>query len=80
VGPPKPVLSRGGCPVGPKIGLRCPPSFEAVCLPMGSSILVMSMCHPLIHRGCFPWIDDMACMYGILRGIPSLAEVTWLGP
>jgi hypothetical protein len=74
------MLLRGGCPVGPSVSPQCPPGFEAVCLPMGPSILVMSMCRPLIHRGCFPWIDDMACMHGILGGSLSLAEVTWLGP
>jgi hypothetical protein len=80
VGPPRPVLSRYGCPVGPKVGPRCPPEFEAVCLPVGPSILGMSRCGPLIHVGCFPWIGDMACIHGILGGSPSLGEVTWLGP
>jgi hypothetical protein len=80
VGPPRHVLSRGGCPVGPKVGSRCPFEFEAVCLPVGPSIHVTSTCRPLIRRGCFPWIGDMACMHGILGGSPSLAEVTWHGP
>jgi hypothetical protein len=55
VGPPRRVLSCGGCPVDPKVNSRCPPEFEAVCLPAGPLILVTSMCCPLIHRGCFPW-------------------------
>jgi hypothetical protein len=65
------MLSRGGCPVGRKVGPRCPSGFEAVCLLVGPSILGMSMCRPLIHQGCLPWIDDMACIYGILGGSPS---------
>jgi hypothetical protein len=79
VGPPRPVLSRGGCPVSSKVGSQCPPKFEEVCLPV-SSIHVMSMCRPLIRQGCFPWIGDMSCMHRILGGSPSLAEVTWHGP
>jgi hypothetical protein len=74
VGPPRHVLSRGGCPVGPKVGPRCPPGFEVVCLPVGPSIHVTSTCHPLIRRGRFPWIDDMACMHGIQGGSPFLAR------
>jgi hypothetical protein len=66
--------------VGPKVSPRCPPEFAAVCLPVGPSILVMSMCRPLICRGCFPWIGVMACMHEILGGSPSLAEVMWLDP
>jgi hypothetical protein len=66
--------------VGPKVGPWCPPGFEAVCLNVGPSILGMSMCRPLIRRGCFPWIGDMACMHGILGSSPSLVEVTWLDP
>jgi hypothetical protein len=80
VDPPWPGLSRGGCLVGPKVGPWCPTGFKAICLPVGPSILVMSMCRPLIHQGCFPWIDDMAFMHGILGGSSSLAEVMWLGP
>jgi hypothetical protein len=80
VGPPRPVLSRGGYLVGPKVCSRCPPEFEAVYLPVGPSILVTSACRPLIRQGCFPWIGDMACMHGFLGGNPSLAEVMWHGP
>jgi hypothetical protein len=80
VGPPQHVVSRGGYLVGPKVGPWCPPEFEEVCLPVGPSILGMSMCHPLICGGCFPWIGDMDCMHGILGGSPSMAEVMWLDP
>jgi hypothetical protein len=76
-GPSRGVLSLGGCPVGPCVGAWCPHEFEAVCLPVDPSILVVSMCRPLSRRGCFPWISDMACMHVILGGNPSL--VRWRG-
>jgi hypothetical protein len=63
VGPPRHVLSRGGCPMGPKVGPQCSLGFQVVFLPMGPSILGMSMCHPLIRWGCLAWISDwLACM------------------
>jgi hypothetical protein len=77
-GPPRPVLSRGVCPVVPKVGPRCSLGFEAACLLVDPSILGMYMCHPLIRQSCFPWIGDMACMHGILGGSPSLVKVMWL--
>jgi hypothetical protein len=54
VGPTQGVLPRGGCHVGFYVSSRCPLGFEAICLPVGPSIHVMSMCLPLIHQGLPP--------------------------
>jgi hypothetical protein len=51
VGPPWHVLLCGGCPVGPHVGSWCPLGFEAVWVPVGPSVHVMSACRPLIRRG-----------------------------
>jgi hypothetical protein len=51
-----PLLSRGVCHVGPQVDSRCPLGFEAVCLPVGPSIHVMSPCRPLI-RWVLPPLD-----------------------
>jgi hypothetical protein len=80
VGSADPLWAQSGCafsrcfPVGPCVGAWCPHEFEAVCLPVDPSILVVSMCRPLSRRGCFPWISDMACMHVILGGNPSLVR------